>query len=75
MIADVTPLDLLRLAQAEFKRFDKLASQGRQEMFGSVELAQQLVAEAVDRLQDSGCSDPDHSAFQRNAPWVALKEF
>jgi hypothetical protein len=51
MIADVTPLDLLRLAQAEFRRFNELADQGRMEMYSSARMAQQLVAEAADRLR------------------------
>lgn len=57
MIADVTPLDLLRLAHGEFRRFDELADQGRMEMYSSARMAQQLVAEAADRLRSDQPSE------------------
>ena len=51
MISELTPLDLLRLAQSGFRRFNDLADQGRMEMYSSARMAQELVAEAADRMQ------------------------
>lgn len=51
---DVEPLDLLRLALAEFKRYDELASGGAYEMFSSARLARELVREAVEVAAGGG---------------------
>jgi len=48
---DVTPLDLLRLARAEFERYRDYASAGAMEMFSSAALVRELVAEAIDRME------------------------
>jgi hypothetical protein len=47
----VSPLDLLRLARAEFRRYDDHASAGAFEMFSSARLARELVAEAIDQME------------------------
>lgn len=49
----VEPLDLLRLARAEFKRFDEYASSGAFEMFASARLARELVQEAIELAEQN----------------------
>ena len=48
---EITPRDLLRLALAEFARFDELAGRGAYEMFASARLARELVAETLARME------------------------
>lgn len=50
----VSPLDLLRLARAEFRRYRDFASAGAMEMFSSAALARELLAEAIERMEDQG---------------------
>lgn len=59
MIEEITPLDLLRLAQTEFRRFNNLADQGRMEMYSSARMAQELVAEAADRMQSGWLAESE----------------
>lgn len=49
--SEVLPLDLMRLARAEFRRYADFASAGAFEMFSSAALARELVAEAIDRME------------------------
>jgi hypothetical protein len=48
--ADVSPLDLLKLARAESVRYDQFADCGSSEMYGSARLIGQLVCETIDRM-------------------------
>lgn len=50
---NVEPIDLLRLARAEFARYDRLADGGWFEMFDSARMARELVAEAICQMESA----------------------
>jgi glutathione S-transferase len=47
----LSPLDLLRLARAELKRYGQFANSGAFEMFNSARLARELMLEAIDHME------------------------
>ena len=53
-VRDVSALDLLKLARAEFAHYERLADGGHSGMFASARLARELLAEAICRMEAAG---------------------